>query len=111
MKSRITDEQEMRQLNVKLFQEDSEFVQYVLRPELNLPYNAEAVPEVISCLRRPDAQARRRRAQAPRACLPSNASARALRGTHFARPWRFENNLQGDRLEAEIGQREGQSHG
>jgi hypothetical protein len=50
-KSRITDEQGMRQLNVKLPREDSEFLQEVLRPQLNLPYNAEAVRELISQLR------------------------------------------------------------
>jgi hypothetical protein len=51
MKSRVTADQEMRQLNVKLAREDSEFVQDVLRPQLGLPYNAEAVRELIARLR------------------------------------------------------------
>src|SRR5208283_5808343 len=46
MKSRVTADQEMRQLNVKLALEDSEFLQDVLRPELGLPYNAEAAREL-----------------------------------------------------------------
>jgi hypothetical protein len=51
MKSRVTADQEIRQLNVKLAPEDSEFVQDVLRPQLGLPYNAEAVRELIARLR------------------------------------------------------------
>jgi hypothetical protein len=50
-KSRVTADQGMRQLNVKLAPEDSEFVQAVLRPWLGVAYNAEAVREVISQLR------------------------------------------------------------
>ena len=50
-KSRVTADQEMRQLNVKLAPEDSEFVQAVLRPRLGVAYNAEAIREVISQLR------------------------------------------------------------
>jgi hypothetical protein len=50
-KSRVTADLEMRQLNVKVAPEDSEFVEDVLRPKLGFPYNAEAVREVISQLR------------------------------------------------------------
>ena len=50
-KSRVSADQEMRQLNLKVPAEDSEFVQQVLRPQLGFPYNAEAVREVISQLR------------------------------------------------------------
>lgn len=50
-KSRVTAEQEMRQLNVKVSQEDSEFIQEILRLQLGVPYNADAVREVISRLR------------------------------------------------------------
>jgi hypothetical protein len=50
-KSPIPADQEMRQLNVKVPPEDSEYVQEVLRPQLGFPYNAEAVREVISQLR------------------------------------------------------------
>lgn len=45
MNSRVTADQEMRQFNVKLAPEGSEFVQDVLRPQLGLPYNnGEAAP-------------------------------------------------------------------
>ena len=50
-KSRVTADQEMRQLNVKVLPQDSEFIQEVLRPQLGVPYNADAVREVISRLR------------------------------------------------------------
>ena len=88
-KSRITDEQGMRQLNVKLPPEDSEFVQNVLRPQLNVPYNADALREVISQLRTwfrlpayvgRGAQGRRRCAEAPRTRVSADASAYPVRG-------------------------------
>jgi hypothetical protein len=50
-KSRVTAEQEMRQLNVKVLPQDSEFIQEVLRPQLGVPYNADVVLEVISRFR------------------------------------------------------------
>ena len=50
-KSRVTADLQMRQVNVRVTAEDSEFVQSVLRPQLGLPYNADVVREVISLLR------------------------------------------------------------
>jgi len=50
-KSRVSADQEMRHLNVKLSPEDAGFVQDVLRSQLAVPYNAEAVREVITQLR------------------------------------------------------------
>jgi hypothetical protein len=50
-KTPIPPEQETRQLNIKLAPEDSEYLQETLRQHLGLPYNAEAVREVIARLR------------------------------------------------------------
>jgi hypothetical protein len=50
-KTPIPPEQETRQLNIKLAPEDSEYLQETLRQDLGLPYNAEAVREVIAHLR------------------------------------------------------------
>jgi hypothetical protein len=50
-KTPIPPEQETRQLNIKLAPEDSEYIQETLRQHLGLPYNAEAVREVIAHLR------------------------------------------------------------
>lgn len=50
-KTSLSAEHEMRQLNVKLAPEDASFVQEGLRQQLGVPYNAEAVREVIAQLR------------------------------------------------------------
>jgi hypothetical protein len=50
-KTPVPPDQETRQLNIKLAPVDSEFIQATLREQLGLPYNAEAVREVISHLR------------------------------------------------------------
>jgi hypothetical protein len=50
-KTPIPPEQETRQLNINLAPEDSEYIQETLRQQLGLPYNAEAVREVIATLR------------------------------------------------------------
>jgi hypothetical protein len=39
------------ELNIKLAPEDSEYIQETLRQQLGLPYNSEAVREVIAHLR------------------------------------------------------------
>jgi hypothetical protein len=50
-KTPIPPEQETRQLNIKLAPDDSDYIQDTLRKQLDLPYNAEAVREVIAQLR------------------------------------------------------------
>lgn len=50
-KTSLSAEHEMRQLNVKLAAEDASFVGEELRQQLGVPYNAEAVREVIAQLR------------------------------------------------------------